>query len=305
MTLSLGAKAKASAPKQRRPRAYVWAWLFLLPTVAIMGLFDYWPLVSTISLSMQSTDLFGRPAGFVGLENYTDMLTDPDFGRTLLTTFVFTFLTVTAKVVIGLAVALPLSSRLAGSRLVRPIVLVPMAFSVAIAAIVFKTMFLPRSGLIDMFLGIFGLQGPGWLSDPRWALFSVVMVDVWVNLGMVVLLLLAALDGVPKSVMEAVALDGAPWWRQILSVKIPMISPTLFFIVVTQSVMALREFTLINILTKGGPDAATTTLTFDLYQAAFASNADYGASTARGVVLMIIVGIFSLIQFQFERKVTY
>lgn len=288
-----------------RRRAYPWAYFFLLPTLLIMGTFDYWPLVSTFRLSTQATDLFGRPAGFIGAANYADMFTDPDFAKTLVTTFLFTAASVLGKLVCGLAVALPLSSRLAGSRLVRPIVLIPMAFSVATASVVFKSMFLPRSGTFDTLLAAFGIVGPPWLTAPGWAMASIVLVDVWVTIGMVVLLLLAALDGVPQTVLEAAQVDGAPWWRRIWNIQLPIITPTLFFILVTQSVQALREFTLINILTKGGPDGATTTLTFDLYAKAFASNANYGASAARGVVLMVIVGLFSLLQFRLERRVNY
>lgn len=299
----MAATAPTAPTVARRKRAAPWAYVFLLPTVLIMGLFDYWPLVSTFKLSTEATDLFGRPAGFVGFENYADMLGDPDFVRTLITTFVFMVATVLGKLACGLAIAVPLSSRLAGSRLVRPIVLIPMAFSVAIASVVFKTMFLPTSGTIDAFLGLFGIVGPAWLTDPSWAMVSVVIVDVWTNIGMVVLLLLAAIDGVPLSVLEAADIDGASWWQRIWNIQIPLITPTLFFITVTQSVQALREFTLINVLTKGGPNGATTTLTVDLYQQAFASNADYGASAARGVILMVIVGVLSFMQFRLERRV--
>jgi sn-glycerol 3-phosphate transport system permease protein len=270
-----------------------------------MGLFDYWPLISTLRLSVQSTDLFGRPDGFIGAANYSDMLTDPAFLKTLGVTALFTLGTVLGKVVAGLAIALPLSTKLRGSRLMRPIVLLPMAFSAAIAAVVFKTMFQPRSGTFDLMLGFFGVEGPEWLTSPGWALFSVVLVDVWVTLGTVTLLFLAALDSVPESALEAASLDGAEWHQRIWSIQLPLITPTLFFVMVTQSVHALREFTVLNILTGGGPNGATTTLTVDLYDTGFASNADYGAAAARGVVLMIIVGIFTLMQFRLEKKVNY
>lgn len=294
-----------TAPPLKRHRTYPWAYLFLLPTVVIMGLFDYWPLISTLRLSLQSTDLFGRAAGFAGAQNYAEMFSDPNFGRTLFTTVIFTVLSVAGKIVCGLAIALPLSSQLAGSRLVRPIVLIPMAFSVAIASVVFKTMYLPISGTFDTFLALFGIQGPAWLTSPQWAMASVVLVDIWTSIGLVVLLLMAALDGVPASVLEASQIDGATWYQRILRIQIPLITPTLFFITVTQSVSAMREFALINILTSGGPNGATTTLTYDLYEQAFASNADYSASAARGIVLMVLVGIFSLIQFRFEKRVNY
>lgn len=301
----MSSRVAEKAGRPGRPRPHLWAVLFLIPSLTVMGLFDYWPLLSTLGLSMQSTDLFGRPDGFVGAENYQDMLTDPGFLKTLGVTALFTVGTVLGKVIAGLAIALPLSTKLRGSRLMRPIVLLPMAFSAAIAAVVFKTMYQPRSGTFDLMLGFFGIEGPAWLTSPGWALFSVILVDVWVTLGTVTLLFLAALDSVPESAMEAASLDGAQWWQKILSIQLPLITPTLFFVMVTQSVHALREFTVLNILTGGGPNGATTTLTVDLYDTGFASNADYGAAAARGVVLMLIVGLFTLMQFRLEKKVNY
>lgn len=289
-----------------RRKPYLWAYAFLLPSFLVLGTFSYWPLVQTIMLSVQQTDLFGNAAGFAGFDNYKNMFTSSDFLRTLLITVIFVVATVVLKLIAGLAIAIPLSTRLAGTWLIRPIVLIPMAFSVAVASVAFKAMFAPGTGVFDQLLSMLGIVGPDWLTSPKWALISTIIVDVWVGIGMATLLLMAALDSIPSNIMEAASIDGAGTIRKIFSMQLPLITPTVFFIVVTQSVAALREFTVFNVLTGGGPNGATTTLTYDLYSQAFGASADYGASAARGVVLMVIVALLTVVQFRFgERKVNY
>lgn len=284
----------------------IWPYLFLLPALVVFALFCYYPLGDTIYRSLYSTDLFGRPVRFVGFTNYIEMFTSAEFLRVIGVTVAFVVGCVLLKLIIGLAVAVPLSTRLAGTAFARPIVLIPMAFSSAVAAVVFKMMYQPATGTFDQILNAVGAPTPAWLTSPRWSLASIVFADTWVGLGLVILLLMAALDSVPDSTLEAAALDGATGWRRMWSIQIPLITPTLFFVIVTQTVQALREFTLIRILTEGGPSGSSTTLTYELYRIAFASNADYGSSAAHGVVLMIVVAAVTYLQFHIgERRVNY
>lgn len=271
-----------------------------------MVLFNYYPFLDTIKISTQSTDLFGRPNGFIGLDNYKDMFESGEFWQVMLRTFVFVVLVVSLKLVLGLAIALPLSSGLAGTRIIRPIVLIPMAFSAAVTSVIFKTMFAPKVGTFDQALNAIGLPAPPWLTNGTWAMIAILITISWTSLGMVIMLFMAALDSIPKEVLEAASLDGVGLWQKILHMQIPLISPTIFFLVVTQTMGALKEFTVIKVLTGGGPNDATTTLTIQLYKLAFGSNVDYGTSAAHGIVLMIIVGIVAFIQFRMgEKKVVY
>lgn len=300
----------AAAPELAKNRSGAWAkmwpYLFLAPAMAIFALFSYYPLGDTVYRSMQASDLFGRPAGFVGFENYMAMLQSSEFLATLLRTLVYVVGSVGLKLLVGLAIALPLSSRLVGTVVVRPMVLIPMAFSTAVAGVVFKMMYQPEVGTFDQIFRVFGWESPGWLTDGSMAMLSVILTDLWVGIGLTVLLLISALDSIPGNVMEAASLDGVTWAKKIWYMQLPLITPTLFFIVITQTIAALRQFTLINILTEGGPNGATTTLTYDLYNIAFASNASFGESAARGVVLMVIVGVISWLQFRLgERRVNY
>ncbi|WP_458107712.1 sugar ABC transporter permease [Arthrobacter sp. R3-55] len=295
-----------NGPPRRRKGPHLWAVLFLIPSLGAIALFDYWPLLRTLFLSMQTTNLFGQPKGFVGGDNYADMLSDPDFWRTLGTTVAFMAGSVTGKLLLGLAIAVPLSSRLRGTAIFRATVLVPMAVSVAVAGLAFRALMTPSSGLFDVIANTFGGENVGWLTSTSISLISVIMVDVWTALGFTVLLLLAALDSIETQIYEAAAIDGARFWRQLTSVTLPLITPTLFFIVVTQSIQSLREFTVISVLTGGGPADSTKTLVLDIYDAAFGGTADYGAASARSIVLLILILALTAIQFGvLERRVNY
>lgn len=284
-----------------------WAYALLLPAFTVFALFQFLPLGRTFFMSFQGTDLFGQPSGFVGFKNYAAMLSSSDFLKTLVNTLIFTVATVTGKIVCGLAIAVPLSARLRGTVWLRSVVLVPMAMSVAATAVTFKTMLQPVSGPLDRFLTGFGVTPPAWLTDPLWAMVSVIVVDTWFSIGLAVLLFMAALDSIPEEVLEAAKVDGSYGWKLTRSIRIPLVTPTIFFLIVTQSVHALRQFAIIGVMTGGGPNGATKTLTVDIYDAAFgAGTANYGAASARGVVLMLIVMAISFVQFfVLERKVHY
>ncbi|MDO5670193.1 MAG: sugar ABC transporter permease [Corynebacterium sp.] len=280
----------------------------MLPVIIVFLLFQYYPLLRTLIMSMQGTNIFGQPTGFVGFENFRLMFTDPRFLRELFITLVYTVGSVVGKIVVGLAIAIPLSARLKGTVFLRSFVLIPMAMSVAATAVAFRSILQPVSGPLDRFLAFVGIdQPPRWLTDETWALFSVTTVEVWFSIGYVTLLLLAALDGVPDDVMEAGSMDGASELRKMWSIQLPLISPTIFFLIITLTIFALRQFAIISVLTGGGPGGATTTLVIGIYNSAFGTGtADYGASAARGVILMLIVLVITAIQFRFiERRVHY
>lgn len=293
-------------PARRHPFRTGWAWLCLLPTTALLLVFAYWPLLQTLMLSTQQTDLFGRPAGFAGLDNYAEMFASPSFRRTLLTTLLFVVLTVAGKVIVSLALAVPLARRIRGTGFARAAVLLPMAASAAVAGLAFRAMMTPSTGVLDQISIALTGSSAGWITEPTMALISIVIVDIWTAIGFVTLLFLAAIDAVPEETLEAASIDGASAWRALRSIILPLISPTLFFVLVTQSMQAMREFTVINVVTGGGPGGATRTLTFDIWAAAFGGTADYSAAAARGVVLLVLIGAMTAIQFGvLERKVTY
>lgn len=284
-----------------------WAWAFLAPALLLFIVFEYYPFIRAVILSTQATDLFGRPTGFAGFSNYTNLLSSPDFWRVFTWTLTFTVVSVVLKLGVGLSIALPLSYRLRGTWFMRSAVLIPMAVSTAVGTLVFGQIFKPFVGVADRIAQVFGLQSLNWLTDATMAKVAVIIVDTWAGVSFVTLLLMAAIDGVSKDIIEAAQLDGCTGFRSVIHMVLPSISPMIMFLVLTQSAAALREFTIIDVLTDGGPSGATTTLVVDVYNLAFGNSTnDFSGAAANGMVLFVIILILSLIQLRMgQKKVTY
>ncbi|WJY67425.1 carbohydrate ABC transporter permease [Corynebacterium auris] len=293
------------APKQETRRQSIdWiAWAFLVPSLILFLLFEFYPFLRALYLSFSTVDLFGRPNGFAGVSHYVDMLADPTFLSTLARTLIFTVVSVVLKLALGLAIALPLSYRLRGTIWMRSLVLVPMAVSTAIGTLVFRNMFAPLVGLFDQIAISLGFDQVGWLTSPNIALWSAIIVDLWIGISFVILLLMVAIDTISPEVVEAANLDGATGGRYIRHIVIPGIAPMLLFLAVTQSMSAMKEFTIFHVLTGGGPGNSTRTLVLDIYDKAFGGGtADFAGASARGMVLFIIILALTLIQFRLTRK---
>jgi sn-glycerol 3-phosphate transport system permease protein len=302
-----GGERQRSRSRSRRDSGSWAALAYLVPALVVFVAFFFFPLGRSIYLSFQRSDLFGRPRGFVGLKHYTDLFTDPGFGKTLLVTLGFTLLTVIPSILIGLVLALLLQERVRAVRFFRTAFALPFAFSVATAAVVFGVMLNPATGVINGLLSYVGVAPVGWLTEPSTALLAVAATSVWMQVGYNLLVLSAGLGAVPDDVLEAARLDGASGLRLQTGVVLPLISPQLFFLAVTGTVQALQSFGQIHILTRGGPDRSTQTLVYSIYDVAFANNnSNFGAGSAQAIVLLVIVLAITAFQFGFlQRKVFY
>ncbi|KDN85954.1 carbohydrate ABC transporter permease [Kitasatospora cheerisanensis] len=299
----------ASSPPEPRRRLgeHGLAWAFLLPSVVVFALFILYPLGRTFYLSAHANDLFGAPSRYVGMKHYTDLLSSADFRHTLVTTALFVLFTVVPGVLGALLLVLLMESRIRGVRLLRSAFALPFAFSVASASVVFSVFYNPASGVLNGLLSNLGLGPVGWLTDSKWALLSVAVSTIWMNLGYNVLVLSAGIGSIPGEITEAARLDGASGLRLARSITVPMLGPSLFFLVVISTVNALQSFGQIHILTRGGPDGSTRTLVYSVYEKAFAyGSSDFGTASAQAVVLMVVVLACTAVQFGvLERKVHY
>lgn len=295
------------APPTRRRRDTVLAWYFLLPTVVVFALFIAWPLGRSFYLAMHGNDIFGAPTEFVGLQHFRDMFGSEGFTKVLVTTALFTLLTVLPGVLGALFVVLLLEAQIRGVRILRTAFALPFAFSVATASVIFAVIYNPAIGIANGIVGNFGFDRVNWLTDPDIALLSVAATTVWMNLGYNVLVLSAGVGAIPQEVIEAARLDGATGVRLARSITIPLLSPQLFFLMVVSTIHALQSFGQIHILTKGEPDGATTTLVYSIYKEAFAyGSSDFGTASAQAIVLLVIVLACTALQFGvLERKVHY
>ncbi len=281
--------------------------LYLLPALAVFGLFMFWPLIRSVILSLHGTDIIGGQGAFVGLDNYARLFRDPQFAKTVAVTGGFTLLTVIPSMLIALTIALLLQGRLRGIKFFRSAFALPFAFSVATASVIFQVLYNPASGVLNGMLSFVGLGPYGWLTDPSMALISVSLATVWMQLGYNLLILSAGLGAMPEEVLEAARLDGATGLKLQRLIVIPLITAQLFFLVVTGTVHSLKSFGQIHILTRGGPEGTTRTLVYSIYEQAFAyNNSNFGYASAQAMVLLLVVLVITAIQFGIlERKVFY
>ncbi|MEZ0113124.1 sn-glycerol 3-phosphate transport system permease protein [Catenulispora sp. EB89] len=284
------------------------AWLFLVPSLAVFGMFILYPLVESFVLSTHGSDIFGNSSRFVGLKHFRDMFSDSGFYKVLGTTALFTVMTVIPGVLGALALVLLMESRIRGIRIFRSAFALPFAFSAASASVIFAVIYNPAVGIANGMLAHFGTRPVGWLTDPRWVLLSVVVVQVWMTLGYNVLVLSAGVAAVPGDIIEAARLDGATGWRLNRSILVPLLSPQLFFLTVVSTINSLQAFTAIRILApEGGPEGKAMTLVYAIYNKGFENgNSDLGTASAYAIVLLFIVLVLTAIQFGvLERKVFY
>ena len=231
------------APVLRRYRAREvgTALLFLAPSLALFGLFTFWPLVRTFDLSFYGSDIIGRPTLFVGTRQYGQLLASPTLRDTLVATVLFAGMTVIPSLVLGLVLALLLQARIAAIGVFRTLMATPFAFSVATAAVVFAIFYNPGVGVFNGFLQLLHLRPVGWLTNPSAALPSVAIASVWLQLGYNVLVLSAGLQAIPDEIYEAARLDGARMLAMIRYVTLPLLTPSLFFLLVVTTIISLQS----------------------------------------------------------------
>jgi ABC-type sugar transport system permease subunit len=302
--------APATAARAEKPsRRQVTEWLifiaFVAPNLFFLGIFSYWPLIQNVYLSFVEWDMISPDKIWVGLDNWHLVLTDRPFQRILTNTFVFTIGSVGLTLILGLAIALLLNQRLALRNGARAILFTPVILPGAAIAVVWVYMFDPNFGLIRAVLNVLHVTGPRWLTDPSWAMPSIILVYVWKNVGYSVVIFLAGLQGISRELYEAARVDGAGAWQRFRHVTIPGLGPITFFLMITSLLGSFQAFDIIRVMTAGGPVIATTTLVYQLYLSGFVA---FHAGRA-GVYALLLFGIMlclTLIQLRFiERRVTY
>jgi sn-glycerol 3-phosphate transport system permease protein len=296
------------AARRRRPSARETALglAFCVPALAGLGTFVIFPLCQAVFLSTRGTDINGNPSRSVGGANFAELFT-PGFGSVLLHTLLFTLFVVVAGVVLPMALAVPLAQRLPGMKVLRTLFTLPFAYSASAASVVWLLMLDPSMSPVNWLLNLFGVVAPGWTIQTPWALLTVAWATVWVVAGFNLLVLGAGLAGVDEEVLEAARLDGARGLRNFVSVVLPMISPSVFFVVVTTTLTSLQALGQVQVITDGGPNGSTATLVFSIFHNAFENgNNDYGLASAQGLVLLLVGIVLAAIQFGVvERRVHY
>lgn len=281
------------------------ALLYLLPSIMLFSVFVFYPMFRTIYLSFFLTDQHGTASLFVGFENYIYLWESESFRKSLKSTLFFVLYTVPTGVILALFLALLANEKLRGIGFFRTIYSSTMGISVAASSVVWLFLFHPSTGVFNRVLNLFGMKEVMWLLDPNWALISVSISTIWLNLGFSFLILLGGLQHIDEYLYESATIDGAGYWYQLRRITIPMLSPTLFFITTISLINAFQTFGQIDILTKGGPSESTNLIVYAIYREAFV-NYQFGTASAQAVVLFLLILIVTIFQFKLgEKKVHY
>ncbi|MCJ8298824.1 MAG: sugar ABC transporter permease [Pseudomonadales bacterium] len=272
-------------------------WLLLAPALTVLALISFVPFVKTLWLSFSDSEISALPTvvSFIGLENYIYALTDPDFIDSLGRTLYFTFVSVGAEVILGVAVALLLNQQVKGRTLMRALIILPWAIPTIVNAVTWRLIYNPEYGALNSLLMQLGIIGEyqSWLGDPDVAMNMVILADVWKNFPLVAYVALAALQTVPMDMLNAARLEGANAWRRFFKITLPWIIGPLLVIIVLRSVEAFRVFDIIYVMTRGGPANQTKTASFYVYQEYFSYlRSGSGSSYAIIVALISIILIF-------------
>jgi ABC-type sugar transport system permease subunit len=278
---------------------------YLAPSLLLFAAFVFIPLGQTIYLSFFNTRATGAVTTFAGVDHYVELLTSPAFRTGLLATAIFAIYTVPIGIGLGLVLAVVLNQRLRGISVFRTMMSSTIAISAAVGALIWLLLFNPSLGLLNFVLSRVGVHGPDWLIQPTTAIIAVSITTIWLTLGTNIIVLLSGLQGVPEEIYEAARLDGARGLRMFTRITIPMVSPSLFFLLVVDTVAVLQAFTQIHVMTRGGPVDSTRVLVYSIYQDAF-QNFQFGFASAQAVILLVLVMGLTLVQFRFvERRVHY
>ncbi|WNS47079.1 sugar ABC transporter permease [Paenibacillus sp. MMS20-IR301] len=278
--------------------------LFTLPAMVPFVLFWLAPLLYVLYLSFMEWDFMSPEKTFIGIQNYTDLFSNPAFYKALRVTALFCAGSVLPTIVLGLGLALLMNRQLKGSAFYQALLFSPWVTPTVAVSIVWSWIYEPEVGLANTVLGALGLQGIGWLQDPQWALIGVLLVTIWKSMGWAMIFYLVALRNVPADLLEAGELDGASPLQKFLRITLPLISPTTLFLFVVQLVQALQAYDQINVLTQGGPSGSTRTLLYLYYQSAFESFQIGEASTV-AVVLVMLCMLLSVLSLGISKRTTH
>ncbi len=280
-------------------------WVLLAPQAIVIAVFFFWPAAQAVLQSVQQSDAFGTSVEWVGLENFRNLWNDPTYLASFYTTALFSILVAGLGIGISLFLAVFADRVVKGALVYKTLLIWPYAVAPAVAGVLWLFMFAPSVGLVSYWLRGMGV---GWnpLLNGSQAMTLVVMASVWKQVSYNFLFFLAGLQSVPKSLIEAAAIDGARPWRRFWTIVFPLLSPTTFFLLVINIVYAFFDtFAIIDTATQGGPGQDTSILVYKLYYDAFKAM-DLGSSAAQSVVLMVIVVGLTVVQFRFvEKKVNY
>lgn len=274
---------------------------FAVPALFFLAVFVFYPITNSIYLSFTDWNLVRPVKNWVGVDNYQWLLESKLFGKVLQVTFTYTFLDVVLTLTIGLLLALLLNKTTKFFGFLRIITFMPYYISMVIAAMVFLWIFNNNYGLANQVIGYFGIGKMEWLTNPKVALWPLIIVSVWKGVGFAMIIFLGGIRGIPVEYYEASSIDGANKIKQFFKITLPLLSPTTLFLVITNFISSMQVFQSIDIMTKGGPLNATNAIVYWIFKMAF-DDFRIGRASALIVIFFIIIIVLTIVQFAISKK---
>lgn len=285
-------------------RSTVQALLYLFPALAVIGVFTLYPILSSLDISFYTRYNFYKNIVYErGLDNYTTMLSDPEFWLAMKNTLIFVLGTVPLTMAISLLIALLLTANIKGRAFFRSVYFLPVVTSVVAISMVWRWMYHSEYGLLNSLLGWFGLSPVGWLTKPEWAMPSLVILSVWKGLGYNIIIFLAGLQSIDQRMYLAARVDGARSWQRFWRITLPMLSPTTMYISIVSVIASFKVFDEIFALFGGrpGPGNSAMTVVYYIFQK-FYVESKFGLAAAASYALFAVTLLFTLIQLYVSRK---
>ena len=302
-----GVKPNAPRPSARRGRSrrarvtYALTVLaFILPSAIPLAMFTLGPMVAAAWVSLHEWNLLA-PMTWVGLDNYSSLLADPRTGDVFLHTIYYIVGYLPLVYIGGLTLALALNTALKGRSLLRGVYFLPVITSWIVVALVWRWLLNPSNGIVNTVLEAFGIAGPGWWSDPAWAMPSIILASAWKDIGFVMVILLAGLQAINQDLYDAAKVDGAGWWRRLVSVTLPLLSPSTFFVVVISLINGFQVFDQVYAMTGGGPGGASQVVVQQIYDLTFRYG-KAGEASALSWLLFAVVLFVTVIQIRGQKR---
>lgn len=276
---------------------------FILPNFIGFTLFILIPVLFSFVLSFCKWDGFNAMQ-FVGLKNFSSIFNDRVFKSSFWKTINYTIFTVLFTMLMALFLSVVLNNKLKGRNVFRSAIFFPYVASIVAVGAVWQAMFQKDFGPINSFLRAIGVSNPpGWLASTKWAMTALIIVSIWKFMGYYMIIYLAALQDIPAQLYEAATIDGANSWQKFLKITFPMLTPSTFFVFIMLTINSFKVFDLVYVMTEGGPGTATTVLVKYIYDQSFIAW-NYGKASAASMILFLVVGVVTVIQFRAEKKWT-
>jgi sn-glycerol 3-phosphate transport system permease protein len=292
---------------RRKIFAALEGYAYLAPTLIVLTIFVFIPIITSFQMSLTRVAPFGNRTIDIGFEHYTDLLTDARYFETIKATVLFAAGSVPIGIILATGLAIALSYPLKKmSGFYRLLIFVPIVISTAVTGVLFSWIYHPVVGYLNYMLSVIGVDGPNWLNDKDFALMSVMFAVIWRQLGFNTIIALAGIQNIDEVYYEAAKVDGANLYHRVRHIMIPLLTPTLFFLLVINVINSLQVFGEINILTGGGPGRATSTMLYSIYYDAFVGTPYRGLASAQAYLLFMLILVLSLLQFSsLAKKVHY